>query len=220
MPCWRPTPATCRSSRPVADYVVGVDGGNSKTDVVVVSVTGRVLGRVRGAGVVSPTNNPAAWREHLVTLVDRARREAGISLTRKASAAVYYLANLDIPEEVRLAKRQLVAAGASSVTEVGNDTLAVLRAGSPRLWGVAVVAGAGINAVGVDPSGRTAGFLALGDYTGDRGGGHHMGVLGVAAAVRQQDGRGPRTQLYRTLPAFFGLRRPQDVSIAVLKGTI
>ena len=202
------------------EYVIGVDGGNSKTDVVLVSLTGRVLSRVRGSGVVSPSGDPAAWRQHLSSLVDEARSEARIPLSRKASAGVYYLANVDIIDEIRLARRELKAAGASELVEVGNDTLAVLRAGSTRLWGIAVVAGAGINAVGVHPSGRTAGFLALGDYSGDRGGGHDIGVGGLGAAVREQDGRGPATVLTRTVPAFFGLRKPEDVSVAVLKGEI
>jgi N-acetylglucosamine kinase-like BadF-type ATPase len=202
------------------EYVIGVDGGNSKTDVVIVSVTGRVLARVRGGGVVSPSADPAAWREHLVSLVDQARREARIPLASKASAGVYYLANVDIPEEIRLARRELQAAGASTLVEVGNDTMAVLRAGSTRLWGIAVASGAGINAVGVHPSGRRAGFLALGDISGDRGGGLQIGIAGLGAAVREQDGRGPATALSRTVPAFFGLRKPEDVSVALLKGTV
>ena len=202
------------------EYVIGVDGGNSKTDVVLVSVTGRVLSRVRGSGVVSPGGDPAAWRHHLSSLVDQARHEARIPLSSKASAGVYYLANVDIPAELRLARSELKAAGASELVEVGNDTLAVLRAGSARLWGIAVVAGAGINSVGVHPSGRKAGFLALGDYSGDRGGGQDIGVGGLGAAVREQDGRGPATVLSLTVPAFFGLRKPEEVSVAVLKGDI
>jgi N-acetylglucosamine kinase-like BadF-type ATPase len=119
-----------------------------------------------------------------------------------------------------MARRQLDATGLARTTEVGNDTLAVLKAGAARHWGIAVVAGAGINAVGLHPSGRTAGFLALGDYTGDSGGGHDIGVSGLGAAVRAQDRRGPATVLSQTIPAFYGLRRPFDVALAVLKGSV
>jgi N-acetylglucosamine kinase-like BadF-type ATPase len=103
---------------------------------------------------------------------------------------------------------------------VQNDTFAVLWAGASRRWGIAVVAGAGINAVGVHPSGRTAGFLALGDYTGDVGGGHHIGVQALAAAIRARDGRGPTTVLTAAVPEHFGLRRPEDVAIAVHRGAV
>ena len=54
MPCWRPTPPTCPSSRraPVADgsrqLLLAVDGGNSKTDLVIATTQGDVLAEVRG----------------------------------------------------------------------------------------------------------------------------------------------------------------------------
>jgi N-acetylglucosamine kinase-like BadF-type ATPase len=204
----------------MAEHVVAVDGGNSKTDVVVAATSGRVLARRRGPGVVSPLADPAGWRDRLTSLVAEARSDAGIRPGTAAACAVYFLANVDLPVERRVAQRELNRAGQAEVTVVRNDTLAVLRAGASRDWGVAVVSGAGINAVGVHPSGRTAGFLALGDYTGDAGGGMALGVAALGAAVRARDGRGPATLLTRSVPARFGLRRPEDVAIAVHTGSV
>ncbi len=202
----------------MADHVVAVDGGNSKTDVVVASTTGRVLARIRGPGVVSPLGDPAGWRDGLTALVAGAGRAAGVRA--RAACAAYFLANVDLPVERRIARRELARAGQAEVTIVRNDALAVLRAGASRDWGVAVVSGAGINAVGMHPSGRTAGFLALGDYTGDSGGGTGLGIAALGAAVRARDGRGPATVLTRSVPAAFGLRRPADVAVAVHTGAV
>ena len=202
------------------EYVIGVDGGNSKTDVVVVTTSGRLLARHRGAGVDSPLSDPSAWRRQLTTLVDEARHLAGIPPDQPARCAVYFLANIDLPVERRIARRELLRAAAADLIVVQNDTVGVLRAGGSRPWGIAVAAGAGINAVGVHPSTRVARFLALGDYTGDFGGGHHIGMLGLAAAVRDRDGRGPATILSTSVPAFYGLRRPEDVAGAVHRGAI
>lgn len=201
----------------MADVVLGIDGGNSKTDVVAAATDGRLLARRRGPGVVSPLADPAAWREQLAGLVSDTLRDAGVGSAR---CAAYYLANVDLPAEVRVARRELARTGTAAETVVCNDTLAVLRAGASRPWGVAVVSGAGINAVGVHPSGRTAGYLALGDYTGDTGGGISIGVQGLAAAMRARDGRGPATVLSATLPARLGMRRPRDIAIAVHSGAI
>ena len=201
-----------------AGHVVAVDGGNSKTDVVVASTSGRLLARTRGPGVLSPLRDPAGWRDGLTSLVAEARRAAGVRAT--AACAAYFLANVDLPVERRIARRELGRAGQAEITVVGNDTLAVLRAGASRDWGVAVVAGAGINAVGVHPSGRTAGFLALGDYTGDSGGGIGLGIAALGAAVRARDGRGPATLLATSVPAAFGLRRPEQVAVAVHTGAV
>jgi N-acetylglucosamine kinase-like BadF-type ATPase len=201
----------------VADVVLGIDGGNSKTDVVAAATDGRVLARRRGGGVVSPLADPAAWREQLATLVADTLRDAGVGPAR---CAAYYLANVDLPAELRVARRELERTGLATETVVCNDTLAVLRAGASRPWGVAVVSGAGVNAVGVHPSGRTTGYLALGDYTGDTGGGISIGVQGLAAAMRARDGRGPATVLATVLPARLGMRRPRDIAIAVHSGAI
>ena len=202
------------------EYVIGVDGGNSKTDVVVATTTGRLLARHRGPGVNSPLADPAAWRQRLTDLVDEARDMAGVPARGRARCAVYFLANVDLPAERRVARRELVRADRAELTVVQNDTVAVLRAGASRPWGIAVAAGAGINAVGVHPSTRVARFLALGDYTGDLGGGLNMGILGLAAAIRDRDGRGSTTMLSTSIPAHYGMRRPEDVAIAVHSGAI
>lgn len=202
------------------DHIIAVDGGNSKTDAVIAATTGRLLARVTGPGVVSPLTDVASWRQGLDDLVTRARREARLPPTSTALYAVYMLANCDFDKERRIAQRTLAALGYSEQTVVHNDTLAVLRAGASRPWGVAIVAGAGINGVGVHPSGRTAGFLALGPYTGDSGGGRDIGTDGLGAAIRARDGRGPATVLTTLVPRHFGVRTPEDVAIAVHSGAI
>ncbi|HEY7175609.1 MAG TPA: BadF/BadG/BcrA/BcrD ATPase family protein [Micromonosporaceae bacterium] len=204
----------------MAEYVIGVDGGNSKTDVVIASTDGELLARLRGPGVASPLANVAGWRDALTTLVDDARRRANVGLGTRALAAAYFLANVDLPNEHRVAQHELAAATPAETTVVHNDALAVLRAGGTRPWGVAVVAGAGINAIGVDETGRTEGFLALGDITGDSGGGHDLGVKALGAAMRARDGRGPQTALAVAVPAHFNLGVPEDVAVAVHDGAV
>jgi N-acetylglucosamine kinase-like BadF-type ATPase len=203
----------------VSDYVIGIDGGNSKTDVVVASMSGQLLARTRGPGVDSPGVDLARWRHELTSLVEDARRQAQVAADSRAACAAYFLANVDLPHERRVALRELDGAHAH-VTIVHNDAVAILRAGAIRPWGVAVVAGAGINAVGVHPNGKIGRFLALGDYTGDKGGGHWLGTEAIGAAIRAGDGRGPATVLTRTVPAHYGLRRPEDVAIAIHGRTI
>src|SRR5256886_16912104 len=93
----------------------------------------------------------------------------------------------------------------ASRISVGNDTFAVLRAGTERGWGVGVVCGAGINCLGVAPDGRQARFPALGWSTGVWGGGYDVGLSAVSAAARSEDGRGGKTGLERAVQLLFGL---------------
>jgi N-acetylglucosamine kinase-like BadF-type ATPase len=77
-----------------------------------------------------------------------------------------------------------------------------------------------MNCLGVSPAGHVARFEALGSLSGDWGGGGAVGLAGLAAAVRAQDGRGPATILERTVPAHFGVARPRSLSVAMYRERI
>jgi N-acetylglucosamine kinase-like BadF-type ATPase len=95
--------------------------------------------------------------------------------SRVAEIAEIFLAGVDFPAEEHELQAAVEARDWAVRTVVGNDTFAVLRAGTARGWGVAVVCGAGINCVGVAPDGRHLRFPALGGITGDWGGGYDVG---------------------------------------------
>ena len=66
----------------------------------------------------------------------------------------------------------------------------------------------------------TCGFPALGDITGDWGGGYDVGLAAIGAATRSQDGRGPATVLEQSVPAYFDLATPLDLARAIHEGRI
>src|SRR5512133_970975 len=202
--------------------VLAVDGGNSKTDLALVNADGSVLALVRG-----PLSSP----HHLGVdgclavmegLLAEAVREARLAdhAGRVAQVAALLMAGVDFPAEEEAVRIAVEQRGWAGSVHVGNDTFAVLRAGTERGWGVAITCGAGINCVGVGPDGRHARFPALGAITGDWGGGYDLGLAAVSAAARSEDGRGPRTTLERAVPAHFGLETPMQLAEAVHAGRI
>jgi N-acetylglucosamine kinase-like BadF-type ATPase len=192
-------------------FVVAADGGNSKTELVLASTDGAVLARVTGTGTRPHRDGLDGTVAALDALVDDAVRQSGV--TRPLHAGAFYLANVDVPDEEAAMHAALCSRGIADHLEVGNDTLAVLRAGSPSGWGVAVVSGAGINAVGRRPDGRLERFLGIGRWSGDWGGGSGVVVSAVAAAVRAGDGRGPATELSARIAATFGMSA-EEVALA------
>ena len=185
-----------------APLVLAIDGGNSKTDLALVRGDGEVLALARG-----PLSSPHhIGLEGALQVIDdllaEALDQAGIENGTGPVADVgqLLLAGVDFPSEVEQMQEAAGARGFARSVTVGNDTLAVLRAGTEHGWGVAIVCGAGINCVGVAPDGRQAGFPALGSTTGDWGGGYDVGVAAVMAAARSEDGRGPKTTLERAVP--------------------
>ena len=205
-----------------APIVLAVDGGNFKTDLALVRGDGEALALVRG-----PLSSPHhlgidGCVRVLEELLAAAVQVAGLPNGRGpvADVAQLLLAGVDFPAEEQdvhaaVSERQLARR-----VSVGNDTFAVLRAGTERGWGVAIVCGSGINCLGVAPDGRQTRFPALGDISGDWGGGYDVGLTGVFAAARSEDGRGPRTSLEHAVPAHFGLESPSELAEAIHRGQI
>ena len=199
-----------RTSRRPA--LLAVDGGGSKVDAVLVGRDGAVAAAVRRRNADHNGASPEAYLEGVLRGVESLRAGARLPL---AALGMYCLAGADLPADDRRITRWLAARGWTRTDVVRNDTFAVLRAGTDRPWGVAVVCGYGTNCSGVAPDGRTFRFPAVGDVSGDWGGGHDIGSLALWYALRAQDGRGRRTALTTLVPRHFGLRRPRQVMEAM-----
>ena len=200
--------------------VLAVDGGNSKTHVALIGSDGRVLAAIAGPTTSHQQVGLGPGTDRLVGLVGAALELTGLDPATALPAAVgsYVLAGADTPGDVRRLGAAFAARGLATTTIIVNDAYAPVRAGSEAGWGVGVICGAGINAAGIAPDGRTARFAAYGPISGDWGGGGDVGVAALGAAVRARDGRGPRTTLEHLVPAFFGLSRPMDVTNLVEHG--
>jgi N-acetylglucosamine kinase-like BadF-type ATPase len=194
--------------------VLAVDGGNSKTDLALVRDDGAVLALVRG-GMSSPHHIGLDGCVALLQDLFAQTRFRG-----RPELASVQMAGVDFPSEERALHDALTAREFADRIAVSNDTFAVLRAGTERGWGVAVVCGAGINCVGVAPDGRHARFPALGAISGDWGGGYDVGLAALSAAARSEDGRGPTTRLEQAVPAYFDTRSPSQLAEAIHLGEI
>jgi N-acetylglucosamine kinase-like BadF-type ATPase len=194
--------------------LLAVDGGNAKTDLVLFDREGNVLALVRGPGCSPHEHGLDGALDRIEALVIEAGADGPVDY------AELLLAGVDFPAEVRTLQARAQERGWAERVEVANDTFAVLRAGTDRGWGVAVVCGAGINCLGLGPDGREARFPALGEITGDWGGGQDVGLAAVWAAARSEDGRGPKTALEQLVPERFGLATPLELAEAVHTGLI
>jgi N-acetylglucosamine kinase-like BadF-type ATPase len=211
--------------------VLAIDGGNSKTDVALVAGDGTLLASARGPGI----NAHITGIDQTMLVLGAVVKQAAAQLDRRPGASgwlathtVACLANADLPEEEAEHAAAVQAQGWSPTATVVNDTFAILRAGvaggrephSAPHWGVGVVCGAGINAVGVAPDGRVTRYLALGTISGDWGGGHGLGLEVLWHAVRAEDGRGRDTILTSYLTSHFGVDRVEEVAIGIHQGKI
>lgn len=207
--------------------VLAIDAGNSKTDVALATASGELLAWVRGGGFHPHGPNLPAAIALLADLVRQAVQEAdpvrhavqeggspstGVPYVAEHVAA--FLAHCDLPVEQELLHAAITAQAWAPEATVDNDTFAILRAGSGRPYGVAVVCGGGMNCVARSPTGQLARYPAFGRRSGDWGGGDILGEEVLWWAVRDEDGRGPRTALRQAVAAHFGRADVTSVCIA------
>ncbi len=210
------------STRGAHPAILAVDGGGSKLDAVLVSRGGRVLGAARGGGAsFSPDDHEQSFAE-LAATVGRACKAAGVRPGGGpiADVAVLCLAGADLPIDDRRLMRTLRSLDWTPQVVLRNDTFAVLRAGTERPWGVGVVCGTGLNCSAVSPTGRIVRYAAIGEISGDGGGGDWLGLHALRAAIRGNDRRARHTVLEREVPAYFGLSSPKKVMEAIYLGHI
>jgi N-acetylglucosamine kinase-like BadF-type ATPase len=222
---------TAQRSARLGPAVLAIDGGNSKTDAALVAEDGTLLASARGPGI----NAHITGIDQTMLVLDAVVKQAAARLDPRHRAdgvpsgwiarhTVACLANADLPEEEAEHAAAVQAQGWSATATVVNDTFAILRAGladgADSQWGVGVVCGAGINAVGVAPDGRVMRYLALGTISGDWGGGHGLGLEMLWHAIRAEDGRGRETALTGYLTGHFGVERVEEVTIGVHQGKI
>jgi N-acetylglucosamine kinase-like BadF-type ATPase len=202
---------------PETPTVLAFDGGNSKTDLLLVDADGRTRGEARTVGFHPYGVGSDYAIAALADSVKDVLRQGRLPAATHVSAC---LANVDSPEHGREVTELIRSQGWAHTVSVANDSMAVLHAGSPAGWGVAVVCGAGTNALGVAQDGRTVSFPALGRLTGDWGGGHTLAEEAMWFAARAEDGRGPATALADAITDHFALDEVNEVGRRFDDGTL
>ncbi len=189
---------------------VGVDGGSSKTEAVVMDAAGHVQGR----GLAPPSNPNSVGLEAAAAALRQAIEQALAQANARVSdvaAICLCLSGVDRPGERAQVADLVRRIHSFPHILVHNDAAGALAAGTGRLLGVVVIAGTGTIAYGFDRHGRSARAAGWGALLADYGSGFWIGMEALHAIVCAADGRGPATALTERVLAHLGLRAPQDL---------
>jgi len=194
--------------------ILGVDGGNSKTALLVATTEGELVASLRGSG----TNTHAVGADAVADVIGALVAESGTALP--VDHGVFFLCGADAPSDIADLEQAIGARGWARELTVDNDTFALLRAGTDAPDAVAVVCGAGINVVGRASGGRIARYPSLGWETGDWGGAVMLGREVLRLAARGEDGRGEPTALVELVRTHFGTATVEEVGADVYYGRL
>lgn len=198
--------------------VVGVDGGGTKTQAVVLDADLAILGE-GFAGASNPlrvgiAKAAAAIRE----AIDQACEVAQLRRTDLIAAQIG-LAGARRQELTARIREALIGLGIGEIVVVGDADIALYGAteGEP---GLIVIAGTGSICCGINARGKTYYAGGWGPIAGDEGGGAWIARRALRAIARAVDGRGPATALTAAACAYFHVSDPIDLSTAIYSPTI
>ena len=172
------------------DYVLGVDGGATKT---VAALLRRADGRAFGSRA-GPSNADAVGADAASAAVNAAIAEVLSAADvdgAEVSSAVLALAGTSTGDARLEAARTFGLRSAQAV----NDVVAAWAAGTAARPGIAAISGTGSHVFGVDERGETWKAGGWGHVLGDEGSGYWIGLNALKAALTYRDGSGPATSL-------------------------
>lgn len=194
---------------PAARYLMGIDGGATKTVAAVLDLRAEVLHLAHGG----PSNEDAigvqAAVHALLEVADRALARAGIAEDELARAVVAVAGT-----DTAAISRHLEAARNEDWIVV-NDVVAAWATATNANPGVAAISGTGSNVFGVGLQGQPWRVGGWGHLLGDEGSGYWLGVHALRAALRDRDGSGPHTALSDAAIDFFAVDSVEAVATLV-----
>ena len=175
-------------------YIIGIDGGGTKTVGILTTETGQHLAQVQSGPanyhVVGETQTQAV----LEAVVGKLCEKAGVSRTSSIRFCLG-MAGLGRVADRKVIGRICDELGIREDRILTHDAHIALIGGTERQEGVIVISGTGAIVYGIDADGREARASGWGYLLGDEGSGYDIAIRGLRAVARAADGRSHPTEL-------------------------
>ena len=175
-------------------YIIGIDGGGTKTVGVLTTETGQHLAQAQSGPanyhVVGETQTQAV----LESVVRELCEKAHISRTSPIRFCLG-MAGLGRAADQEVIGRICDEIGVRENRILTHDAHIALVGGTESHEGVIIISGTGAIVYGIDTDGREARASGWGYLLGDEGSGYDVAIKGLRAVVRAADGRDDPTEL-------------------------
>ncbi len=191
-------------------YIIGVDGGGTKTDYLIFTTAGEWVDNLR---VESRSHEVLEGgfeevEKKLLEDIDYLLMKNSID-KHEICSAVFGLAGIDTPMQLSRMKEILNKTDLNYM--VSNDALLGIKAGCSSGVGVCSINGTGTVAAGINEAGDMLQVGGIGMATGDSAGGHFIATLAVRAVYDYYFRCGSKTILTEKIMKFFHIQDPIEL---------
>ena len=191
-------------------YIVGIDGGGTRTVGILTTETGEHLAQVESGPSNYHVVGEAETRAILENVIGELREKAGIPSTDSVRFCLG-MAGLGRAEDRKIIGGICDELGISENRILTHDAHIALVGGTEKQHGVIVISGTGAIVYGINTDGKDARASGWGYLLGDEGSGYDIAIKGLRAVVRATDGRGCSTDLTHRILNELELNAPDEL---------
>ena len=195
-------------------YVLGIDGGGTKTLALLGDLDGNVLAR----GVSGASNYNAVGFDAACSALESAIHMARKEYPGEISALCLGLAGAGRKEDIERFQNWAVHKFPKTPIKVVNDARILLMAGATSGPTLALICGTGSIVYGRTITGELIRAGGWGYLFGDEGSGSAIGLAALRAVMQAYDGRGPATLLSELVLERYGLSTPPELVPTIYGG--
>ena len=185
-------------------YVIGVDGGGTKTEFVLIDYSGNVIGRVKGESTNYQAVGAKKLKEELLNGFNSLINSTNVT-SNKIEHIFLGLAGAGRESD----KKEITALFNDTEFDkkvvVDSDAMAALAGAFGTGPGIIIIAGTGAICFGKNSQGKIVRSGGWGYLLGDEGSGYFIGREAIIAALKDVDGRGEKTKLRSKIEKHFNL---------------
>jgi len=176
-------------------YILGVDGGNTKTDYFLFDINNNFIGMHRGGTCSHEGLSDSFEGSYRVmkAVFDEFLPKYNVKV-EDIVGACFGLAGDDIPSQQIELDKVVTRLGFKNFVVV-NDSMLGIKPGTSKGYGVCSINGTGTSASGIGIDGETLQVGGIGEISGDEGGGRYVARCVVRAAYEECYRCGEKTSL-------------------------
>jgi N-acetylglucosamine kinase-like BadF-type ATPase len=193
------------------NYILGVDGGGTKTLALLGDLDGNVLAR----GVSGPSNYNAIGFDAACASLESAIHLARKDYPGEISALCLGMAGAGRKEDIERFQNWAIQEFPKTTVKVVSDAEILLMAGASSGPALALICGTGSIVYGRTVTGELIRAGGWGYLFGDEGSGYAIGIAALRAVMRAHDGRGPETLLSELVLERYSLHIPPELVQAI-----
>ena len=191
-------------------YIIGIDGGGTKTVGILTTATGQHLAQVQSGPANYHVVGEAQTQAVLESVVGELCKNASVSRTSPIQFCLG-MAGLGRLTDQKVIGRICDELGVHENRILTHDAHIALIGGTESQEGVIIISGTGAIVYGINADGREARASGWGYLLGDEGSGYDIAIRGLRAVARAADGRDDPTELTNRILSRLELNAPNEL---------